>query len=56
MERNYKKELEWAKEKYKRYGPRLDKAVAITFEKKLKRDKKSFSSWFKEKVNEYINQ
>jgi len=54
MERNYKKEAEWAKEKYKRYGLRLDKSVAEAFEKKLKRDKKSFSIWIKKKIDEYI--
>ncbi len=50
--RNYKKESEWEKKKYKRLSIKIDKEQAEKFIKKL--DGKQYSVWIKEKIEEFL--
>ena len=52
--RNYKKENEWAKNKYKQIHLKLDKEVAEAFEKKL--NGKPCATFIKEKIDEFLNE
>ena len=49
MSRNYKKETQWEKDKYKRLVAKIDKELAEEFLNKIN---KPYSVWLKEKINE----
>ena len=51
MSRDLKKESEWRKSKYKRLVVDVDKNIA---EKFLKKIKKPYSIWVKEKIDEEL--
>lgn len=51
MSRDFKKESEWRKNKYKRLIVDLDKNIAEEFLNKIN---KPFSTWVKEKINEEL--
>ena len=51
MSRNYEKETQWEKEKYKRLVAKVDKKTAEKFLKKLD---KPYANWLKEKINEEL--
>ena len=51
MSRNYKKENEWEKEKYKRLVAKIDKNLAEEFLNKIN---KPYAIWLKEKINEEL--
>ena len=53
--RNYKKESEWSKIKYKRLVANIDHYLNNIFKEKLKKENTSFQKWLKEKIKEYIN-
>ena len=49
MSRNYIKETQWEKDKYKRLVAKIDKELA---EKFLNKINKPYAVWLKEKINE----
>jgi len=51
-ERDYKKERQWEKEKYKLLRVKLDKDVAEVFIEKL--DGKPYAVFIKEKIEEFL--
>ena len=51
MSRNYKKENEWEKTKYKRLVAKIDIDLA---EKFLKKINKPYAVWLKEKISEEL--
>jgi len=53
-ERNYKKENQWEKEKYKRLHMKLEKDVAEAFIEKL--NGKPYALFFKEKIEEFLKE
>ena len=53
-ERNYKKESQWEKEKYKLLRIKLDKEVAELFIAKL--DGKPYAIFIKEKIEEFLKE
>ena len=54
MSRNFKKENEWRKNKYKRYVVDIEKDLAEEFSEKLKNDGKPYSIWVKENIKKYL--
>lgn len=50
--RDYKKESEWEKKKYKRLSIKMDKDKAEKFIQKL--NGKEYSVWIKEKIDEFL--
>ena len=52
MSRDFKKEGEWEKQKYKRLVAKVDIEVADKFLKKL--GNKPYAIWLKEKINEFL--
>ena len=50
--RDYKKESEWEKNKYKRLTVKMEREKAEKFIQKL--DGKEYSVWIKEKIDEYL--
>ena len=53
--RNYKRESELIKEKYKRYSLLLDKQTALEFSKKLESENETVSNWFRVRVKKYLD-
>lgn len=51
MSRNYKKENEWEKNKYKRLVAKIDIDLAENFLKKIN---KPYAVWLKEKISEEL--
>ena len=51
-ERDYKKEAQWQKSKYRRLLVDVDKEMAESFIKKL--NGKPYGSFFKEKIEEFL--
>nr|DAF27036.1 MAG TPA: hypothetical protein [Caudoviricetes sp.] len=51
MSRNYEKESNWEKEKYKRLVAKIDKKLAEEFLIKIN---KPYAVWLKEKINEEL--
>ncbi len=51
MSRNYEKENQWEKEKYKRLVAKVDKDLA---EKFLNKINKPYAVWLKEKIDEEL--
>ena len=51
MSRNYKKETQWEKEKYKRLVAKIDKNMAEEFLNKIN---KPYAVWLKEKISEEL--
>ncbi len=49
MSRNYEKEIQWEKDKYKRLVAKVDKNIAEEFLNKIN---KPYAIWLKEKINE----
>lgn len=49
--RNYEKENEWEKNKYKRLVAKIDKKIAEEFLSKIK---KPYAVWLKEKIDEEL--
>lgn len=49
--RDYKKELEWEKGKYKRLVAKIDKDLAEEFLKQLN---KPFSTWLREQIKKFL--
>lgn len=54
MNRNYKKEKEWQKEKYSRIDIYIDKDLGNKFRTKLKEDNETLTGWVRKKIEEYI--
>lgn len=54
MARDFKKETEWRKKKYKRYVVDVEKDIAEQFSAKLKNDGKAYSDWVKEHIKKYL--
>lgn len=54
MTRNYKKENERRKSKYKRFVVDVNKNIAEQFLKKLESDGKQYSEWVKEHIEKYL--
>lgn len=52
--RDYRKEYERRNELNKNYHIALKREIAEDFEDKLKTEKKTISSWFKENVTKYL--
>lgn len=55
MARNYKKEAEWAKEKYERIECKIDKKVGQTLKRILKENKTPLAFWLTVSALVYIN-
>lgn len=53
MSRNYEKENQWEKDKYKRLVAKIDKEIAEEFLNKIK---KPYATWLKEKINEELKE
>lgn len=51
MSRNYEKETEWEKNKYKRLVAKIDKDLANTFLEKLD---KPYATWLKEEIEKFL--
>lgn len=51
MSRNYEKETQWEKEKYKRLVAKIDKNIAEEFLNKID---KPYAVWLKEKIYEEL--
>jgi hypothetical protein len=51
MARNYEKETQWEKEKYKRLVAKIDKNLAEEFLNKID---KPYAVWLKEKIDEEL--
>ena len=51
MSRNYNKESQWEKEKYKRLVAKIDKEIAEEFLNKID---KPYAVWLKEKISEEL--
>lgn len=54
MSRNYKKENEWAKQKYTRILADIDKDLGIELKEKLKNEGRSIASWITENAKKYL--
>ena len=54
MARDFKKETEWRKNKYKRLVVDVDKEVAEAFLNMLQKEQKKYSEWVKEKIESYL--
>ena len=54
MSRDFKKENEWRRKKYKRYVVDIEKDLAEEFSNKLQEDKKPYSIWVKENIQKYL--
>ena len=54
MSRNYQKETEWAKEKYKRIELRVDKKLGEEFVALLEEQGKSRNQWGTEQIENYL--
>ena len=54
MARNYKKESEWAKQKYTRILADVDKELGDELKQKLKNEGKSIASWITENAKKYL--
>lgn len=52
--RDFKKETEWRKNKYKRLVADVDKDIANKFQEQLKKDNIKFSDWIKENIKNYL--
>jgi len=52
--RNYKKEAEWAKQKYVRLGAYIEPTLANEFKAKLKEDNIPFAQWLTKAIKEYL--
>lgn len=51
MARDYKKELKWENEKYKRLVAKIDKDLAEEFLQKLD---KPYTTWVREEIEKYL--
>ena len=51
MSRNYEKETEWEKQKYKRLVAKVDKELAEIFLQKLD---KPYAVWLKEEIEKFL--
>lgn len=51
MSRNYEKETQWEKEKYKRLVAKIDRDLAEEFLNKIN---KPYAVWLKQKINEEL--
>lgn len=54
MSRNYKKENEWAKNKYTRILGDIDKELGEELKEKLKEENISIASWITECAKKYL--
>lgn len=52
--RNYKKESEWQKKKYKRLVADVDHSTNDKLQEKLSKDNKTFKQWLSEMIENYI--
>lgn len=52
--RNYKKESEWAKNKYTRLVADIDKNLAAQFKESLSKENKKFTGWLVENIKQYL--
>lgn len=55
MGRNFKKESNWRKKKYKRLVVDVDFDYATKFLEKLQSNEIGFSEWVKNKIDEYMS-
>lgn len=51
MSRNYEKENEWSKQKYRQVSARIDKNLADEFFEKLD---KPYATWLKAEIEKYL--
>lgn len=54
MTRDFKKENEWRKNKYKRFVVDVDKNTAERFQEKLQKDEITYSEWVKKHIEKYL--
>lgn len=54
MTRDFKKENEWRKNKYKRFVVDVDKNTAERFQEKLQKSGITYSEWVKEHIEKYL--
>jgi hypothetical protein len=52
--RNYKKESEWQRKKYKRLVADIDHNINDRLQEQLGKDKKTFKQWLSEMIENYI--
>lgn len=52
--RNYKKESEWQKKKYKRLVADVNHSTNDKLQEKLSKDNKTFKQWLSEMIENYI--
>jgi hypothetical protein len=53
--RNYKKEVEWRKNRYTEIKANIDKKLGENLKEKIKKENKTISGWIAEKAREYLN-
>ena len=56
MSRNYQKENEWKKNKYKEIRANIDREMGLKLQEKLKAEGRTVADWMKENVEKYLRE